>query len=389
MSPSINRRQALARTSAALAGAMLGGLPSVHANAAKPLHAGSAPASAVRPNIVLIEAAQWGWPGAAAAGKLADHLPAMARLQREGITFDYAFSISRTQHLGATLAGADYTMADGASEAQFAAFLAQQQRSAQTPFCYTVHANALPAAVSPFANIDAAALDVPPYLPDTPAVRAELRAQLQTLQQLDALAGRVLVQLQGSGLLEHTMVIVTARSGWSLPRARETLYDAGNRVPLIVRLPSQTVAGRVVHEVVSASDLQATLHRSGPACVIMERSDYPCSAVRTARYLYIHNHDPAMWPAGAPAGGAILRSALMHDAGAAFAAIAPGAAKAALVAGSGDPAIDPLLRLATAKRPAHELYDVVADPFQLHNLAADPAMRTTLAQLSALLKAGA
>jgi arylsulfatase A-like enzyme len=39
------------------------------------------------------------------------------------------------------------------------------------------------------------------------------------------------------------------------------------------------------------------------------------------------------------------------------------------------------------KRPAEELYDVVNDPFELHNLAGDPAHAGTLAELRTQLEA--
>ena len=46
-----------------------------------------------------------------------------------------------------------------------------------------------------------------------------------------------------------------------------------------------------------------------------------------------------------------------------------------------------LFELAFGKRPREELYDCRKDPYQLHNLASDPAQQATLQELSARLTA--
>jgi arylsulfatase A-like enzyme len=50
-----------------------------------------------------------------------------------------------------------------------------------------------------------------------------------------------------------------------------------------------------------------------------------------------------------------------------------------------DKALQRFFTLATAKRPAEELYDLRADPAQLNNLAADPARRDAKARLRTML----
>lgn len=65
----------------------------------------------------------------------------------------------------------------------------------------------------------------------------------------------------------------------------------------------------------------------------------------------------------------------------------PSRTKTAMIVGRGDPAMDRLIDLATAKRPAAELYDVRADPYQLTNLATDPTMKETIARLDKQLSA--
>jgi len=82
---------------------------------------------------------------------------------------------------------------------------------------------------------------------------------------------------------------------------------------------------------------------------------YPCRAIRTHRYLYIRNLKPNRWPEGDTFYGA-----------------GPSSARDMYINQCNDPAIQPYIRLAWAKRPAEELYDIQADVDCINNLAQDP-----------------
>jgi arylsulfatase A-like enzyme len=116
-------------------------------------------------------------------------------------------------------------------------------------------------------------------------------------------------------------------------------------------------------------------------------ADYPSRAIRTQQYLYIRNVHPERWPVGAPATQAVTPFRLDTDTDAAFPGIATGPAKTAMIVGRGNPVIDRMLDLVTGKRPAAELYDVHADPYQLTNLAADPALKSIANRLDKQLVA--
>ena len=78
-------------------------------------------------------------------------------------------------------------------------------------------------------------------------------------------------------------------------------------------------------------------------------------AVRSRDHLYIRNVRPDRWPAGDPQ---------QHVAVGPFGDIDGGPSKSVLLDGRAAPATSSYFELATAKRPAEELYDVRTDPHQ-------------------------
>ncbi len=103
---------------------------------------------------------------------------------------------------------------------------------------------------------------------------------------------------------------------------------------------------------------------------------YPVRAIRTNEYLYIRNFRPDRWPAGDPE---------QYVAVGPFGDIDGGPSKSVLLDRRADPAIAPYFQLATAKRPAEELYDLKRDPHQMENVAGRPAHRAAQQRLSAEL----
>ena len=84
---------------------------------------------------------------------------------------------------------------------------------------------------------DPARVEVPPYYPDTPAVRASIAQHYDNVHHVDAQVAAILGNLQADDLMEQTVVMWTTDHGDGLPRAKRSVYDSGLRVPLIVRYP--------------------------------------------------------------------------------------------------------------------------------------------------------
>ncbi|MCG3146662.1 MAG: Choline-sulfatase [Verrucomicrobiae bacterium] len=99
----------------------------------------------------------------------------------------------------------------------------------------------------------------PAFLPDTPAVRADVAAFKTSARHMDNGVGRVLEALQRTGLADDTLVISTTDHGIPWPSAKCTLTDQGIGVSLIMRGPGGFTGGKVVDALVSQIDLVPTI----------------------------------------------------------------------------------------------------------------------------------
>ncbi len=264
------------------------------------------------------------------------------------------------------------------------------------------------------AGIDLEAIPVPPYLPDHPDVRRDIADYYAEIEHFDGEVGGHLQLLSEFGQLDNTVIIVASDNGWQMPRGLANLYDFGTRLPLIVSMPGETAAARVVDDFVSLADFAPTilelaglaapaemtaksfapiLHAEASGTIDPERNfvvtarerhafvrqggpGYPGRALRTAEYLYIRNYRPELWPAGDPPLFGDVDAHMLHY---------PSPSKMLLLTSRDDPAIRPLFELAFAKRPAEELYDLAKDPDQMNNVAGDPAYRQAKQELAGQL----
>ncbi len=417
------------------------------------------------PNILLVIADDWSYPHAGAYGDRTVATPAFDRVAREGALFSRAFiaSPSCTPSRAAILTGQPvHRLAEGGNLwgflperfavypdlleragyqvgftgkgwgpgrfepggrprnpagthfENFDAFLAARRKG--QPFCFwfgsTDPHRPYDHGSGARAGLQAATVAVPPYLPDTPAVRGDLLDYYAAVQRFDTQLARLLETLGRRGELDTTLVVVTSDNGLPFPRGKANLYDAGTRMPLAIRWPGRVRPGTKVDALVSLTDLAPTfLDAAGLAIpsaitgrsllpllknpafpgrdrIFVERErhanvrrgdgGYPARAIRTADYLYIHNYRSDRWPAGDPE---------TYFAVGPFGDIDGGPAKDLLLDRRADPPIARFFALATAKRPAEELFDLKKDPHQLVNVAVEPAYAQTRARLERALEA--
>ncbi len=256
---------------------------------------------------------------------------------------------------------------------------------------------------------DPADVLVPPIFPDNDIVRNDLLDYLVEVEHFDSMVARAIAELELRGELDNTMVVITSDHGMPFPRAKASLYDAGSRVPLAIRWPEGIKkANRVISSFTNLSDLAPTFLKaadivppkmmigrdllpifrgettthSGSAFIAMERHDgcrlggkgYPCRAIRTKDYLYIHNFEPGRWPSGSPDPTVCARSIP-------FGEIDSSPTKTFMMKNRHQHGIAKLSELAFGMRPAEELYDLSNDPHQLVNLAGSTKLAKVQEQL--------
>jgi N-sulfoglucosamine sulfohydrolase len=100
---------------------------------------------------------------------------------------------------------------------------------------------------------------IPPFLPDTKEVRAELAQYYQSCARVDQGVGILLAALKEHGLYDKTLIVFTSDHGMAFPGAKTTVYEAGLSVPLVVRNPYAKARGVVTEALVSLVDLTPTL----------------------------------------------------------------------------------------------------------------------------------
>mgnify|MGYP005834440047 CR=1 FL=1 len=235
-------------------------------------------------------------------------------------------------------------------------------------------------------------LRVPSFLPDNAATRGEVAEYYQAANRFDQGVGMVLELLRARGQLERTIVVIMSDNGMAFPNAKTNLYDAGSRLPFIVRAPG--VRGGLVNEaMIHFPDLAPTilewagakgpeyaLHGRSFAGVLTEENPagwdqvhfshtfheitmyYPIRGTRTRRYKYLRNLYPEL--------------TFPH---AADLWVSPTWRSVVAAGDSGRVGMRPAAQY--LHRPAEELYDVAADPDEVSNLAQSPAHRETLESL--------
>ena len=239
-----------------------------------------------------------------------------------------------------------------------------------------------------------------PYLADTPETRADLARYYDATARMDGKIGRMMAELRRRKLLERTLIVFLSDNGAPFPREKGTLYDGGTRTPLILVWPTVVRPGGVWDRgMVSTIDLAPTLleiagakvpadmqGRSfrpllaspdaflGDEQVFSERNWHDCDehqrAVRTIRYKLIRTDAYTELP---------LCTAADIGASASFLALRARAKAGRLTTAQ--------RRLFEAPRARLELYDLDRDPWELTNIADDPAQAARVRRLAAVLQA--
>jgi len=250
------------------------------------------------------------------------------------------------------------------------------------------------AKLSPEQRHDPAKMVVPPFLPDTPEVRRHIANYYDAVTVDDMRVGEILASLDRQGLADNTIVFLLSDHGYGLPRCKRWLYDGGTHVPLIVRWPGHIKPGTVREDLVAWVDMAPTvLHLAGLAVpsrmqgqvflgpdaapprryvyAARDRMDETFDRIRSVRderFKYIRNFHPELpYSQPIPYMDSIVSMKVLRT----------------LHAQGKLDATQELFFAPT--KPKEELYDTQADPWEIHNLAADPKFQAPLLEMRAAL----
>lgn len=222
-------------------------------------------------------------------------------------------------------------------------------------------------------------------IPDTPATRRDMAEFITSAMLLDEEMGAVFAALDETGLAERTLVVCTTDHGLPGPGMKCNLTGHGTGVMLILRGPGPFGGGRAIDAPVSQLDLYPTLCEvagaekpawlqgvsllpllegrveSAREAVFAEVNFHVCyepmRAVRTARYQYIRRFIDRAAP------------------------ILPNT--------DDSPTKTEWIEAGWRERRVEQeqLYDLVFDPNEAHNLASDPSYQAVKAEMAARLDA--
>ncbi|PHN08172.1 sulfatase family protein [Flavilitoribacter nigricans] len=112
--------------------------------------------------------------------------------------------------------------------------------------------------------VDPDQVTIPPYYPDHPVARRDWAQYLETVQVMDEQVGEVLATLEERGLSENTIVVFFSDHGRPMSRGKLFHYDSGYRIPLIIagpaggNAPEYLPAGTTDERMISGIDITAT-----------------------------------------------------------------------------------------------------------------------------------
>ncbi|MBK3516174.1 sulfatase family protein [Carboxylicivirga marina] len=100
---------------------------------------------------------------------------------------------------------------------------------------------------------------MPPYMADDSIVRLDWAKYLDQLEYMDNEVGMIVQELKEKGLYENTVIIFIGDNGRCNIRGKGYLFDPGLHIPLIVHWPEGIASGALREELVSTTDITATI----------------------------------------------------------------------------------------------------------------------------------
>lgn len=232
---------------------------------------------------------------------------------------------------------------------------------------------------------------LPPWFADTPEIRYDWAAYLDTIEYMDNEVGQIMQKVKDEGIEKNTVVIFIADNGRCNLRGKGYLQESGIHIPMIVWAPGRVKAGTVVDEVVMTTDISASVLKLAGAKLpdyltgkpflgvnnpqyreyarsardIWDEIDECSRSISTKKFSYIKNHMPEVPWLTTQAYLEINRPAqhVMRK-----------------LKAEGKLTKAQMTFMADVK-PVEELYDLEKDPDQMNNLAGNPEYGSVLKKM--------
>jgi len=274
------------------------------------------------------------------------------------------------------------------------------------PFCLVIalvepH---VPWVMGDASQYDPERLKLPPNIADTPRTRAAFARYLAEITYMDGQVGEILKVLDETGQADDTLVLFTSEQGSQFPGCKWTNWDTGLHTAMIGRWPGKITSGQRTNAMVQYADVLPTLMEAAGGTVSEDTYDgtsflpvllgrrtrhrqfvygthnnlpegppYPIRTISDGQYRYIRNLRPDEIYIEKHLMGWTGKGELNNPYWATWIA----------EAWANRHTYDLVKRYMS--RPAEELYDTAQDPYEMTNLANDPAASAIKARLSAEL----
>ena len=275
-------------------------------------------------------------------------------------------------------------------------------KTSQDPFCLFVmsinpHA---PWTVGDPSEFDADKLILPPSYVDTPTTRKDYTKYLAEVRRLDDQVGDVVKMLKEQGKYDETIIIFLGEQGPQMPGGKWSLWDMGQKSSMVVKWDKTVTPHSTTDAIVQYEDIVPTLidvaggkpisgldgksflpvlkgdaetareYAYGIHNNIPEGTAYPIRSVRDGRYKLVANLTPdepyyLKWFMNPKNNSGIWFSWLEE--------------------GKKSSEAQALVDRITT-RPAEEFYDLINDPYELHNLIDDSRHKDKIAIFENALK---
>ena len=106
---------------------------------------------------------------------------------------------------------------------------------------------------------DTANVPIPSFLSDTPETREELSNYYQSCSRIDQGLGKLVAILKEAGVYDKTLIVFTSDHGMAFAGGKTTVYEAGLRVPFVVRNPYEQQRGVESEALISHIDITPSL----------------------------------------------------------------------------------------------------------------------------------